>query len=146
MVEPKARDTFPAVMLSCSYLYSNMGADKEDYVVFLPVDPYTEQKYFETIGQLEKVVKDTGAEVGLLGVVPTYPAIKYGYIIPGKEKEGYMEVLGFVEKPSEEKAEELMGQEALWNCGVFPWPSLLLCLLRSLALPVLLPVSPPTVS
>lgn len=119
VVEPKPRDTFPAVMLSCAYLHSNMGADKEDYVAFLPVDPYTEQKYFETIQKLEKVVKETDSEVGLLGVVPTYPATKYGYILPGKEKENYMEVSGFEEKPTEERAEELLGQDALWNCGVF---------------------------
>ena len=118
-VEPEARDTFPAVMLSCAYLHSNMGADKEDYVAFLPVDPYTEQKYFKSIQQLETVVKSTGAEVGLLGVVPTFPATKYGYILPGKNKEQYMEVKGFVEKPTEERAEELLGQDALWNCGVF---------------------------
>ena len=119
VVEPEARDTFPAVMLSCAYLHSHIGASKEDYVTFLPVDPYTEQKYFESIRQLENVVKDTNAEVGLLGVVPTFPATKYGYILAGEEKKDYLEVKGFVEKPTEERAEELLGQDALWNCGVF---------------------------
>ena len=119
VVEPQMRDTFPAVMLSCAYLYSHMGADKEDYVAFLPVDPYTEQKYFESIKQLEAIVKKTQSEVGLLGVVPTYPATKYGYILPKEEEENYIRVKGFVEKPTEERAEELLGQDALWNCGVF---------------------------
>lgn len=119
VVEPEARDTFPAVMLSCAYLYSNMGADKEDYAAFLPVDPYTEQKYFESIKHLETIVKKTQAEVGLLGVVPTYPATKYGYILPKEEEENYIRVKGFTEKPTEERAEELLGQDALWNCGVF---------------------------
>ena len=119
VIEPQARDTFPAIMLSCSYLYSNMGAGKEDYVAFLPVDPYTEYKYFEAVQKLEGIVKQTGAEVGLLGVVPTYPATKYGYILPGKQQKGYMEVAGFVEKPGEEKAEELLESNGLWNCGVF---------------------------
>lgn len=119
VVEPEQRDTFPAVMLSCAYLHSNMGASKEDYVAFLPVDPYTERKYFEAVKQLENVVKETKAEVGLLGVVPMFPATKYGYILPGVEKNNYIEVKGFVEKPTEERAEELLGQDALWNCGVF---------------------------
>ena len=118
-VEPKGRDTFPAIMLSCAYLYSELKAQKEDYVAFLPVDPYTEQAYFTAIGQLEKVVKDTKAQVGLLGVVPTYGATKYGYILPKEQREGYMEVKGFVEKPSEEVAEKLLKEGALWNCGVF---------------------------
>ena len=119
VLEPEARDTFPAVMLSCAYLYSNMGASMEDYAALLPVDPYTEAKYFEAVKQLEGVVKKTQAEVGLLGVVPTFPATKYGYILPKEEKQDYMEVKGFVEKPTEERAEELLGQDALWNCGVF---------------------------
>lgn len=117
--EPEARDTFPAVLLSCAYLYSELSAGKEEYVAFLPVDPYTEQKYFKSIQHLEEVIKQTEAEVGLLGVVPNYPASKYGYILPGDEKEDYIEVKGFVEKPREEKAEELLEQKALWNCGVF---------------------------
>ncbi len=119
VLEPEARDTFPAVMLSCAYLHSNMGASMEDYAALLPVDPYTEKKYFEAVKQLEGVVKKTGAEVGLLGVVPTFPATKYGYILPKEEKADYMEVKGFVEKPGEERAEELLRQDALWNCGVF---------------------------
>ncbi len=125
VIEPKARDTFPAVMLSCAYLHSKMSADREDYVAFLPVDPYTEQKYFESIQRLEKIVKNTQAQVGLLGVVPTYAATKYGYILPEEdslsqeEGKGYLTVKGFEEKPSEERAEELLAQNALWNCGVF---------------------------
>ena len=119
IVEPEARDTFPAVMLSCAYLHSHIGANSEDYVAFLPVDPYTVQKYFQAIQQLENTVKKTKAEVGLLGVVPTFPAEKYGYILPKEEKEDYIEVKGFTEKPSQEKAEELLEQNALWNCGVF---------------------------
>lgn len=119
IVEPQARDTFPAVMLSCAYLHSCMGADQEEYVAFLPVDPYTEQKYFQTIQKLEEIVKKTKAEVGLLGVVPTFPTEKYGYILPKEEKENYMEVKGFVEKPTIERAKELFVENALWNCGVF---------------------------
>ena len=119
VIEPEARDTFPAVLLSCSYLYSKMGAKKEEYVAFLPVDPYTEQKYFEAVCNIEQIVRIAKAEVGLLGVVPAYAATKYGYILPGKQQEGYFEVKGFEEKPTEEKAEELLQQNALWNCGVF---------------------------
>ncbi|MBR5595792.1 MAG: cupin domain-containing protein [Lachnospiraceae bacterium] len=117
--EPEARDTFPAVLLSCAFLYSEMDAGREEYVAFLPVDPYTEQKYFKSIQRLEEVTKHTEAEVGLLGVVPKYPASKYGYILPGEEKETYLEVKGFLEKNQEEAAEMLLNKRALWNCGVF---------------------------
>ena len=117
--EPARRDTFAAVLLSCAYLYSKKGASKEDYAVIMPVDPYTEGAYFETVKQLENVMKVSGAEVGLMGVVPSYPATKYGYMLPGEQKDGYFTVKGFAEKPDEDKAKELMDQGALWNCGVF---------------------------
>ena len=41
-VEPGRRDTFAAVLLSCSWLYTKLGAGKEDYAAIMPVDPYTE--------------------------------------------------------------------------------------------------------
>lgn len=118
-IEPMRRDTFGAVMLSCAYLNSHAGASLDDYAVIMPVDPYTEGNYFETIKKLEQVMQVSGAEVGLLGVVPTHPSTKYGYILPGEKREYYFEVQGFSEKPDEQKAEELFQQGALWNCGVF---------------------------
>ncbi len=118
-VEPGRRDTFAAVLVSCAWLYSCGGASAEDYAAIMPVDPYTESAYFETVKKLEQVMKVSGAEVGLMGAAPSYPATKYGYILPGEKKEGWMEVRGFAEKPDEEQAEKLMEQGALWNCGVF---------------------------
>lgn len=118
-IEPMRRDTFGAVLLSCSYLYSHMGAKEDDYAVIMPVDPYTETSYFETAARLEQVMKDSGAEIGLMGAVPTYPATKYGYIVPGEKEDGYYHVRSFAEKPNEERAQELFEQGALWNCGVF---------------------------
>lgn len=119
VTEPMRRDTFAAVLLSCAYLAGCRGVSPDDYVTIMPVDPYTEGAYFETVKQLETVMRLSGAEVGLMGVVPTYPAVKYGYILPGEERDGYFEVRGFAEKPDAEKAEQLFGQGALWNCGVF---------------------------
>lgn len=118
-VEPMRRDTFGAVLLSCAYLHSHGGASADDYVTIMPVDPYTEAGYFETVKQLEEMMKVSNAEVGLMGAVPSYPSTKYGYILPGEEKEGYFEVRGFAEKPQAEKAEKLFEEGALWNCGVF---------------------------
>lgn len=117
-VEPGRRDTFAAVLLSCAWLLKN-GASREDYAAVMPVDPYTEGAYFETVKKLEAVMKESGAEVGLMGAAPSYPAVKYGYILPGEKKEGWLEVRGFAEKPDEEKAEQLLKEGALWNCGVF---------------------------
>src|SRR5260370_42213693 len=61
------------------------------------------------------------------GVLPTYPAVGYGYIHRGPEvarRQGIAvgRVLGFREKPSLELAEEYVASgEYLWNCGIFVW-------------------------
>lgn len=117
-VEPGRRDTFAAVLLSCAWLLKH-GASREDYAAIMPVDPYTEGSYFETVKKLEAIMRESGAEVGLMGAAPSYPATKYGYILPGARKDGWFEVRGFAEKPDEEKAGALLKEGALWNCGVF---------------------------
>lgn len=117
--EPSRRDTFGAVLLSCAYLHSRMGAAREDYAAVMPVDPYTEGAFFEAVKRLGDMLERSGMEIGLLGAVPSYAATKYGYILPGERKEDYFEVRSFAEKPDEGQAEELVSQGALWNCGVF---------------------------
>ena len=118
-MEPERRNTFPAIALSCSYLVSEMGARKDDVVCFIPVDPYVDDTYFETLKKLETVVLSTDADIVLMGAEPTYPSVKYGYILPALKHEGYMDVAGFKEKPEEDVAKELIAKGALWNCGVF---------------------------
>ena len=118
-LEPAGRDTFGAVLLTCAYLHSCMDAPREDYVAVMPVEPFTERVYFETVKRLGEVVKRSGAEAGLMGVTPSYPATKYGYMLPGERQEDYFLIQRFVEKPGEEQAEELLRQGACWNCGVF---------------------------
>ncbi|MGJ8539709.1 sugar phosphate nucleotidyltransferase [Heyndrickxia coagulans] len=120
IIEPERRDTFPAIALASSYLYS-VGVSDDEVVVVLPVDPYVENRFFNNIKDLENVLETTQAELALVGVRPTYPSSKYGYIVPEEVVEGarYFKVHHFTEKPSEEKAQSLIGMNALWNCGVF---------------------------
>ena len=53
-----------------------------------------------------------------MGIEPTYPSEKYGYIIP-VAKSDISKVSMFKEKPSEELAIEYIKKGALWNGGVF---------------------------
>jgi mannose-1-phosphate guanylyltransferase len=53
-----------------------------------------------------------------MGIEPTYPSEKYGYIIP-KDNEAVSLVDTFKEKPSQEVAKEYISKGALWNGGVF---------------------------
>lgn len=117
-VEPCRRDTFPAIALAAAYLHDERGVSEEEAVVVCPVDPYVEEDYFEALKELGDRAAVSGANLVLMGIEPTYPSAKYGYIIPADE-ENVSRVSMFKEKPTEEKAREYIAQGALWNGGVF---------------------------
>lgn len=120
IIEPERRDTFPAIALAATYLYSVKGSSLDEVVVVLPVDPYVDDGFFERVKDLEHTLKTTNADLALMGVNPTYPSEKYGYIIPlQNEVNEYIQVSHFKEKPSEAEARDLIDKNALWNCGVF---------------------------
>ena len=108
IIEPSRRDTFPAIALAASYLYTVKEASLNEVVAVLPVDPYVQDAFFERVKDLEDVINQSEADLALIGVQPTYPSSKYGYIIPTDEKENqYLQVNRFTEKPSEEASSRI---------------------------------------
>ena len=116
--EPDRRDTFPAIVLSCAYLTDVMHVSPKETVVICPVDPYVEDGYFHALKKLGELAAVSASNLCLMGIKPTYPSAKYGYIIP-KTTDEVSEVSMFKEKPDEKTAEEYIKQGALWNAGVF---------------------------
>lgn len=119
-VEPCRRDTFPAIALATAYLHDVLGVSEEEPVVVCPVDPYVEDTYFEALKKLSALAAKGDANLVLMGIQPTYPSEKYGYIIPA-DKENISRVLTFKEKPDIPTATEYINQGALWNGGVFAY-------------------------
>lgn len=119
VVEPERRDTAPAIMLACEHLLDIQGAEAEDIVVVMPIDSFVDDGYFSKVIDLAAAVSKGCGEIALLGVEPTYPSEKYGYIVPVSPDGSPRRVESFTEKPARNKAEELISQGALWNCGVF---------------------------
>ena len=122
VTEPERRDTFPAIALASGYLKLKKGCPDDEVVVIMPCDPFTEAGYFETIGRMVKCVEADVAELVLMGITPTYPSEKYGYVVPVTDHlmaEGSMAVSKFTEKPNVDRAKELLEMGALWNGGVF---------------------------
>ncbi len=117
-VEPDRRDTFPAICLAAAYLHDVKGVSLEEAVVVCPVDPYVDNTYFEAVRELSKLAEEGNANLTLMGIEPTYPSEKYGYIIPESEAK-VSPVLTFKEKPDVPTAKEYIAQGALWNGGVF---------------------------
>lgn len=117
-VEPCRRDTFPAIVLAAAYLHDELGLSEEEAVVVCPVDPYVDSTYYEAVKALQALAKNGTANLTLLGIEPTYPSEKYGYIIP-QSGENISRVKEFKEKPDKEVAKRYLAQDALWNAGIF---------------------------
>lgn len=119
-VEPCRRDTFPAIALATAYLHDVMHVSEDEAVVVCPVDPYVDDEYFEVVKQLGEIAESGEANLVVMGMEPTYPSEKYGYVIP-EDKNPVSKVITFKEKPSQEIAKSYIEQGALWNGGVFAY-------------------------
>ena len=97
----------------------DVGYDTEnEAVVVCPVDPYVDNTYYEAVKTLQELAEHGGANLTLMGIEPTYPSEKYGYIIP-ESGENVSKVKEFKEKPDVGTAKKYLAQSALWNAGIF---------------------------
>ena len=119
-VEPCRRDTFPAIALATAYLHDVKGVGLDEAVVVCPVDPYVNDDYFEALKELGELAENGTANLVLMGINPTFPSEKYGYIIP-TTKDKVSKVDTFKEKPDMATAQGYLDQGGLWNGGVFAY-------------------------
>lgn len=119
-VEPCRRDTFPAIALATAYLHDVQKVPANEAVVVCPVDPYVEDDYFAALGKLAALADTGTATLMLMGIEPTYPSEKYGYIIPA-DANAVSKVTTFKEKPDAATAQSYIDRGALWNGGVFAY-------------------------
>lgn len=120
VTEPERRDTFPAIALSSAWLALGKSCPRDEVVVVMPCDPYTEAGYFETIATMADCVRRNAADLVLMGIKPTYPSEKYGYVVPdASDGAGWSRVSRFTEKPDVATAGKLLAEGAYWNGGVF---------------------------
>lgn len=120
VTEPERRDTFPAIALSASYLIKEKKCSMDEVVVVMPSDSYIESGYFATIAKMAQAVQSDAAQMVLMGITPTEPSTKFGYIVPEAGQSGDVNMVErFTEKPDEQRAKELLAMGAVWNGGVF---------------------------
>lgn len=117
-VEPCRRDTCPAILLAATYLHDVLHINDNETIVICPVDPYVDNSYYETIVNMDKYVQTDAANITLMGIEPTVPSDKYGYIIP-ENGSIVSAVKEFKEKPDVETAKQYIAAGGLWNSGVF---------------------------
>lgn len=126
IVEPDQRDTAPCIALTASYF---IKLELDEVIVTAPSDQYIpdSENLMEALRIAENAAKDDGVVV-TLGIVPTRAETGYGYIEANERTRAVKyglrvrEVKAFIEKPSKEKAEELiLSSNMYWNSGIFIW-------------------------
>ncbi|MUT68742.1 mannose-1-phosphate guanylyltransferase [Paenibacillus sp. NEAU-GSW1] len=133
IIEPEQRDTAPCIALTASHF---LKLSIDDVIVTAPSDQYipSTEELMEALYAAETAAKDPGVVV-TLGIVPTRAETGYGYIEANESEESgkyglyIKEVKAFIEKPSKERAEQLIqAANIYWNSGIFIWrPSTIAC-------------------
>ncbi|HEX6792060.1 MAG TPA: mannose-1-phosphate guanylyltransferase [Candidatus Krumholzibacteria bacterium] len=122
--EPEGRNTAPCIGLA-AVLAQRAHGDRA--MLVLPADHLIEPvaRFRELVRAGERFVMNQDALL-TFGIVPTRPETGYGYIRPGARlsTEDGAEVLRaetFLEKPTPERALELVAEGCVWNSGMFLW-------------------------
>ncbi len=119
LIEPASINTAPAMALAVKYLLSQMNADPNEPIAFLPADHYIRDTE-EYVTLLRKAFASVGDHIGTIGIRPTKPETGYGYIRKGERRGECFSVAEFCEKPPREKAEAYLASgEYLWNAGMY---------------------------
>ncbi len=115
--EPEARNTMAAVCLA-AWSFKN----QETVLAVLPADAHIEdEKNYRSALSRCFDFASTNEVIVCLGITPTFSATAYGYIKVGAAlKQSIYKIDKFMEKPSQQKAEELFRSgKYLWNAGIF---------------------------
>ncbi len=123
LIEPCGRNTAPCIGLAAIQL---LAVDPDAVMLVMPADhvirPLAE--FQRTVERAVDVVMKDSAALVLFGVVPTYPAMGFGYIQRGDslpDSTGFR-VAAFREKPDAATAAQYVASdEFFWNCGLFVW-------------------------
>ena len=115
--ETCCKNTFPAIALAAAYLRDVKKICADEDILICPVDPYVDDNFF---GQFPLLAEEISVDspLVLMGIAPTYPSEKYGYIIP-QTVEKISRVKMFKEKPNLQDAQKFIDAGGLWNGGVF---------------------------
>ncbi|MCC6809331.1 MAG: mannose-1-phosphate guanylyltransferase [Deltaproteobacteria bacterium] len=118
LVEPKAKNTAPAIALANLHVHNK---DPEAVVCVLPADHFIrDEQAFRTA--LEKAVAEAKrGGVVTLGITPNRAETGFGYIERNEEVgPGAYRVARFIEKPPQKDAEKYAASgKHFWNGGIF---------------------------
>ena len=112
ILEPTGIGTFAAILNIAVYLTLVEKNESNTIVAVVPTDHDVDDGFYNVLETSKKRIKNA-SDICLIGIKPTYPATKFGYII---KKDNYVD--RFKEKPQLEEALNLYENDALWNSGI----------------------------
>lgn len=117
LLEPMARDSGPAIIAASLFVE---GHNPSDLALILAADHLVRDVPSFHASVRAGLDAASSGRIVTFGIVPTHPAIGYGYIAPGAAAEGAARVVErFVEKPDAPTAEVYISKGYLWNSGNF---------------------------
>ena len=112
ILEPSKRNTAPAILSPC--LLPDIASNQ--VVLFLPSDQLIEEKTKFNQEIKKNLKKICYKDIFVFGIKPNEPSDQFGYFY---RKKNSIEVNKFTEKPSTNKAREIIKKGGLWNAGIF---------------------------
>ncbi|HUJ25658.1 MAG TPA: sugar phosphate nucleotidyltransferase [Myxococcales bacterium] len=118
VVEPKAKNTAPAIALACREVAAQ---DPQATIAILPSDHHVARPDAFREALLLAAKAAQAGDLITLGIKPTRAETGYGYLRRGAEKSpGVFAVEAFVEKPDAATAARYVADPAYsWNAGIF---------------------------
>jgi mannose-1-phosphate guanylyltransferase len=119
-VQPLNRDTGPGMIFALLQLERAYG---DATIAVFPTDHYIDKSWMFIVHVMRamNVVTCLPDKIAIIGVVPDRPETGYGYILPSdalKTRHRTFCVEAFTEKPSLDKARDIISRGGLWNTFV----------------------------
>ncbi len=120
VLEPAPRNTTAAIIYAIKKAKDAFGWDPSEVYAFMPADHEIspDEEFRKTLLKAASLAEK--GYVVVLGITPKEPKTGYGYIKIGESINPGYRVETFVEKPSAEKAKEMLEEGGyLWNSGIY---------------------------
>lgn len=114
--EPIKKNTAMAIIFAINHIKK---IDPEATITTMPSDHYIKQnlKFKKTINNSVKIANEYH-QIVTIGIKPSFANPSFGYILPQQKNQPFSKVSLFIEKPSQEIAQNLIKKGALWNSSI----------------------------
>lgn len=118
LIEPEGRNTGPAVLAAALHLHQ---LDPQAVMLVVPSDHVIADVEAFHAAVSKGIAAAENGQIVTFGIKPTHAETAYGYLeLAVEPNSGQVSLKGFVEKPSAERAAEMVAAgRFLWNAGIF---------------------------